>query len=193
MISPRELIAAYSYGYFPMAHPEEGGQIYWHKPHQRGIIPLDHFHCGKNLRRLYRKGVFDLRINGDFNSVIRHCAERSETWISEEIIELYIELYEMGLAYSFESWKDNELVGGLYGVALKGAFFGESMFHKVTDASKIALVFLVNTLNDKGFKLLDAQFITDHLKQFGAIEITDAEYSDLLQRALLQEPLTIET
>jgi leucyl/phenylalanyl-tRNA--protein transferase len=193
MISPRELIAAYSYGYFPMAHPEEGGQIYWHKPHNRGIIPLDNFHCGKNLRRLYRKGVFELRINSDFYAVIRSCAERSETWISEEIIELYIALHEMGFAHSFEAWKDDQLVGGLYGVALKGAFFGESMFHRVTDASKIALVFLVNTLKEKGFVLLDAQFITEHLKQFGAIEVREAEYSDLLQNALLMDPLPIES
>jgi leucyl/phenylalanyl-tRNA--protein transferase len=193
MISPRELIAAYSYGYFPMAHPEEGGQIYWHKPHNRGIIPLDNFHCGKNLRRLYRKGVFELRINSDFYAVIRSCAERSETWISEEIIELYIALHEMGFAHSFEAWKDDQLVGGLYGVALKGVFFGESMFHRVTDASKIALVFLVNTLKEKGFVLLDAQFITEHLKQFGAIEVREAEYSDLLQNALLMDPLPIES
>lgn len=190
MISPQELISAYTYGYFPMAHPEEGGQIYWHKPHYRGILPLNNFHASKNLSRLYRKEVFDLHIDKNFKQVIEYCSERTETWISDEIIDLYLELHRMGLAHSFEAWQGDELVGGLYGVALKGAFFGESMFHRVSDASKIALLHLVETLNTCKYSLLDAQFMSDHLKQFGAIEITDAEYGDLLQKALLQEPET---
>ncbi len=167
-----------------MAHPEENNEIYWHEPIMRGIIPLDNFKIPKNIYKKYNKNEFDLYINKDFEGVIRSCAERDETWISEEIIECYCELHRMGYAHSFEAWKDGELVGGLYGVALGRAFFGESMFHKVTDASKIALIFLLEFLRDHDFMLLDTQYITDHLKQFGAIEIPQAEFLRLLEAAL---------
>lgn len=187
MISAHELIAAYSYGFFPMAHPEEGNTIYWHKPHMRGIIPLKHFHVSKNLKRLLHKGAFLYSINQAFDEVIQACAQREETWISDDIAEMYTQLNQLGLAHSFEVWHQGELAGGLYGVALKGAFFGESMFHRVTDASKLALSFLTDHLIDTGYSLLDTQFISDHLRQFGAIEVTSSEFELLLNEALLVE------
>ena len=184
MIDPAELIYAYSQGYFPMALPEEKNEIYWFKPDQRGIIPLDQFHLSKNLKRLYQKNKFELKINGDFEGTIRACAERDDTWISEDIINSYTKLNELGYAFSFEAWLDNKLVGGLYGVSIGRAFFGESMFHKVTDASKIALVFLVDHLIKHDYSLLDTQYINSHLIQFGAIEIPNDEYEKLLEVAL---------
>lgn len=184
MLDPTELLYAYAQGYFPMAIPEEENEIYWFKPEDRGIIPLDKFHVPKNLKRLYKQGKFELRINADFEGTIRACADRSDTWISEEIISSYCKLNELGYALSFETWLNGELVGGLYGVALGRAFFGESMFHKVTDASKIALVFLIEFLTDRDFILLDTQYLNDHLKQFGGIAIPDEEYEKLLETAL---------
>lgn len=185
MISANELIAAYSYGFFPMAHPEEGNTIYWHKPHMRGIIPLRRFHLSKNLRRLLQKGAFSYSINQAFTAVIHACAAREETWISEDIAEMYTDLNQLGLAHSFEVWHQGELAGGLYGVAIKGAFFGESMFHRVSDTSKLALAFLTDQLIDHGYHLLDTQFISDHLKQFGALEVTASEFEAMLGEALL--------
>lgn len=187
MLKADELIYAYTQGYFPMADPDEDGQIYWYKPELRGIIPLDSFHIPKNLKRLFKKEVFELRINTAFREVMEACAERVTTWISDEIIDTYCELHDRGYAHSFEVWQNGELVGGLYGVAIGKAFFGESMFHKVTDASKIALVYLVDFLNHSGFSLLDTQYINDHLLQFGAIEITNDEYEKLLSEALSTE------
>jgi leucyl/phenylalanyl-tRNA--protein transferase len=184
MLDPTELIYAYSKGYFPMAIPEENDEIYWFKPDKRGIIPLDKFHVSKNLRRLYNKNTFELKINGDFRATITECAKRDSTWISKDIIDTYCKLNELGYAHSFEAWQDGKLVGGLYGIALGKAFFGESMFHTVRDASKIALVFLVEFLNDNDFKLLDTQYINDHLLQFGAIEVEDEEYEKMLEEAL---------
>lgn len=192
MISSHELIAAYSYGFFPMAHPEEGNAIYWHKPHMRGIIPLKQFHLSKNMKKLLMKGNFLFSINQNFRQVIQACAQRDETWISEDIAEMYIELNRLGLAHSFEVWHEGKLAGGLYGVALKGAFFGESMFHNVRDTSKMALAFLVDCLLEQGYSLLDTQFISEHLRQFGAIEVTSSEFEELLNEALLKEvnPIT---
>lgn len=184
MLTANELIYAYSQGYFPMAHEDEDNAIYWYKPEMRGIIPLDKFHIPKNLEKLYKKQPFSLRINTAFRATMEACAERDSTWISDELIDLYCELFEKGYAFSFECWKDEVLVGGLYGVALGKAFFGESMFHRATNASKIALVFLVEVLKEKGFILLDTQFINDHLLQFGAIEISDEEYMERLGEAL---------
>jgi len=185
MFDPHVVIQAYTQGYFPMAHPDEGNEIFWHLPESRGIIPLDHhFKVSKNLARLYRKGKFELRQNSDFEGVIRNCAARSETWISEDIIDTYCELNEMGVAHSFETWYDGQLVGGLYGLAIGKAFFGESMFHTMTDASKIALIFLVENLRKNNFSLLDSQYLNDHLLQFGAYEISHEEYLDLLHEAL---------
>jgi leucyl/phenylalanyl-tRNA--protein transferase len=179
------VLYAYTKGIFPMAHSDEDNTIYWHEPIMRGIIPLEEFKVSKNLRRLYRSGKFDQYINRDFEGVIRACAGREETWISEEIIQVFLQLHEMGYAHSFETWNVGKLVGGLYGVAIGRAFFGESMFHEVTDASKTALVFLVEFLKEKQFTLLDTQYITEHLRSFGAIEIPQAEYMKLLEEALM--------
>jgi leucyl/phenylalanyl-tRNA--protein transferase len=184
MLDPTELLYAYSQGYFPMAVPEEDNEIYWFKPDLRGIIPLDQFHVSKNLRRLYKKRHFELKINSAFEATMRGCARRNDTWISEDIINSYSKLNEMGYALSFEAWRDNKLVGGLYGVALGKAFFGESMFFTETDASKVCLVHLHNFLMENDFRLLDTQYLNDHIKQFGGIEIENEEYERLLEMAL---------
>ncbi len=170
-----------------MADPEEDGAIHWHMPEKRGIIPLDEgFKASKNLMRLYRKNPFEMRINRDFEGVIRQCAQQREgdTWISEDIIVAYCELHRLGLAHSFEAWDGDELVGGLYGVSLRRAFFGESMFHKRRDASKLCLVFLVEFLREQGFELLDSQYLNDHIAQFGAYEIEHEAFLERLEQAL---------
>ncbi len=183
-LDPNIVLYAYTRGVFPMSHPEEGNEVYWHNPEWRGIIPLDAFKAPKNIWRKYRNHSFQFSINYAFEKVIRACAERDSTWISEEIIDCYCQLHEMGSAHSFEVWKENSLVGGLYGIAMGRAFFGESMFHKVTDASKLALIYLVEYLNEKGFMLLDTQYLNPHLLQFGAKEIPRSEYLELLKDAL---------
>ena len=165
------------------------GDIRWFSPDPRGIIPLDSFHHSRRLARVVRRGTFRVEINKNFEAVIRACAiaERDGddgTWIDQEIYESYCALHETGYAHSVEAWQDGALVGGLYGVALGGAFFGESMFHTVTDASKVALVTMVDRLRERGFTLLDTQWTTPHLEQFGAIEIPRARYLALLSRAL---------
>lgn len=184
MISVELLVQAYLSGSFPMADPDEGDQIYWHTPETRGLIPLDDtFRVPKNLMRLYKKEKFEMTINRAFPEVIIQCAllRQGDTWISEEIIDVYTEMHKLGLAHSFEVWLDGALVGGLYGVAIGKAFFGESMFHKVTDTSKIALVFLVEFLKEQNFQLLDCQYLNPHLLQFGAYEVTQEEYLLRLQ------------
>jgi leucyl/phenylalanyl-tRNA--protein transferase len=162
----------------------ENGDIAWFSPDPRGIIPLDAFHIPHGLKRTLRKREFQVRLNAAFERVIRACAERRETWISEEIIDSYINLHRIGFAHSVEAWLDNELAGGLYGVSVNGAFFGESMFHKVPDASNVALVGLVNHLNQRGYRLLDTQYVTSHLVRLGAIEIPRSKYMRLLKQAL---------
>ncbi len=187
MISVELLVQAYLSGSFPMADPEEGNQIYWHTPETRGLIPLDDtFKVPKNLMRLYKKEKFELTINRAFLEVIEQCSllRQGDTWISEEIIDVYTEMHKLGLAHSFEVWLDGELVGGLYGIAIGKAFFGESMFHKVTDASKIALVFLVEFLKEQNFQLLDCQYLNPHLLQFGAYEVTQEDYLLRLQEVI---------
>ena len=185
VLTPAQLIYAYSNGYFPMAEdPEEGGEIYWHRPSKRGIIPLDAFHISKNMRRLWKNHQYTLKINADFKAVICACAERDRTWINDEIIEAYCALQNVGHAMSFEVWTDSKLVGGLYGVTLGKAFFGESMFSRQTNTSKLALVFLVDYLKKHDFKLLDTQYLNPHLVQFGAIEISDEKYMEQLVEAL---------
>lgn len=164
---------------------DEFGNIYWFDPDPRAIIPLDErFHVPKRLARTVRRGVFEIRINTAFRAVMEACAARDETWISDEFIEVYTELHRMGFAHSVESWLDGELVGGLYGVALRGLFAGESMFSHHRDASKVALVHLVERLRAGGFTLLDTQFITSHLAKFGAIEIPRDKYLLLLSEAM---------
>jgi len=188
MISSSLLVSAYSSGWFPMA--VDGGEVRWYSPDPRGVIPLDGFHLPSRLARLVRGGRFRIEIDRRFEDVMRACAEtdRKEedagTWISDEILASYVELHRLGLAHSVETWLDDRLVGGLYGVALGGAFFGESMFHHVTDASKVALAALVERLRTRGFRLLDVQWVTPHLEQFGAIEIPRAMYLKQLERAL---------
>ena len=187
LLSPQLLLQAYTSGSFPMADPEEDNQIYWHTPVMRGIIPLDErFHVSKNLKRLYRKKTFSVYINRNFETVIRKCQElrSDDTWISEEIVDAYLGLHEHGYAHSFEAYQNGELVGGLYGVSIGKAFFGESMFHTVTDASKICLVYLVEFLRDNDFQLLDTQYLNPHIMQFGAYESPHKEYMRLLNKAI---------
>lgn len=184
---PIELLYAYSNGYFPMAHPEHDNMVYWHRPDKRGIIPLENFHVSKNLRRLYRNGPFEFAMNTAFDEVIRGCADRDTTWISDEIIRVYSQLHEMGHAHSFEVWRVGQLVGGLYGIRLKRAFFGESMFSRESNTSKLALVYLVDYMQSDDMTLLDTQYLNNHLKQFGAIEIPDDQYMELLEAALTDE------
>jgi leucyl/phenylalanyl-tRNA--protein transferase len=176
------LLEAYCTGIFPMAM--ENGEIAWFSPDPRGILPLDAFHVPHGLKRVLKKDRFQIRLNTDFEAVIRACGERAETWISEEIVASYVNLHQLGFAHSVEVWMDEKLVGGLYGVSVYGAFFGESMFHTVADASKVALVELVNRLNERGFHLLDTQYVTSHLRTFGAVEITRPKYMRLLKQAL---------
>lgn len=184
MIDPALLVRAYRKGLFPMALEDE--EIGWFSPDPRGILPIDTFHVPSRLARLVRQAPYEIDIDRAFEDVMRACAERPRdgTWISEEIVESYAALHRLGLAHSVEAWRDGELVGGLYGVHLGGAFFGESMFHRATDASKLALVALVDRLARRGFTLLDTQWITPHLVQFGAIEIPRAEYLRRLEDAL---------
>lgn len=182
MIPAELLIHAYRQAVFPMAMDD--GEIAWFSPDPRAIIPLDTFHVPHGLQRTLRKEPFEIRIDTAFEQVMRGCAERDETWINAEILESYLQLHQLGFAHSVESWKDGELVGGLYGVALGGAFFGESMFHRATDASKVALHALVMRLRDRGYTLLDTQWITPHLKIFGALEIPRAVYRQLLKASL---------
>lgn len=170
-----------------MADPEEDNRIYWHTPESRGIIPLDHrFHVPKNLKRLYKSNKFDLYINRNFEQVIQKCAElrSDDTWISPEIIDAYTELHREGFAHSFEAYYNGKLVGGLYGVSIRKAFFGESMFHEMTDASKVCMVFLVEFLREQKFQLLDTQYLNPHIAQFGAYEIPHEEYLQLLEDAI---------
>lgn len=172
------LVHAYRNAVFPMAMDD--GEIAWFSPDPRAIIPLDTFHVPHGLRRTLKKGLFEVRVDTAFEAVMRGCARRDETWINEEIIESYVNLHRTGNAHSVEAWLDGKLAGGLYGVALGGAFFGESMFHEVTDASKVALCALIERLNRQGFSLLDTQWTTPHLQTFGAMEIPRAVYRQLL-------------
>lgn len=182
-LGPETLLAAYATGIFPMA--DEHGDILWFAPDPRAIIELDALTVSRSLRSVIRRGAFDVTINRAFADVIKACAEREEgTWISADIREAYCELHRLGFGHSVEAWKDGELVGGLYGVALGGAFFGESMFYRAGDASKVALVWLVERMRERGFVLLDVQFVTDHLSRFGAVEIPKREYERRLRDAL---------
>src|SRR5436853_7807511 len=162
----------------------EDDSIAWFSPDPRAIIPLENFHVSHALKRVARKRVFEIKIDNRFGEVIRACAKRKDTWINREIIDSYKRLHELGHAHSVEAWSKNKLAGGLYGVAIGGAFFGESMFHRVTDASKLALVALVEHLRAQKFALLDTQWITPHLAQFGAIEISRERYLKMLRRAV---------
>jgi leucyl/phenylalanyl-tRNA---protein transferase len=183
-ITPSLVLQAYASGIFPMTDSANSAEIYWVDPKYRGILPLDAFRASRRLKRSFLTADFEIRVDTNFPVVVAACAERAETWISPEIARLYGQLHDMGHAHSVEIWQDGELSGGLYGVRLGAAFFGESMFARRRDASKFALVALVARLRRGGFQLLDTQFVTEHLSRFGAIEISRAEYQDLLGRAV---------
>ncbi|PIW28228.1 MAG: leucyl/phenylalanyl-tRNA--protein transferase [Rhodospirillales bacterium CG15_BIG_FIL_POST_REV_8_21_14_020_66_15] len=182
------LLRAYAAGIFPMAESRDDPQVFWVDPKQRGVLPLDSFHVSKSLRKVLRRGDFIVRANSAFERVLDECAApgpgRKDTWINEPIRHAVIELHHLGFAHSIETWKDGRLAGGLYGVALRGAFFGESMFSRATDASKVALAHLVARLRIGGFRLLDTQFATNHLKTFGCEEIPARDYLTRLEDAL---------
>ncbi len=183
IIDPELLLNAYRSGIFPMAE-SKGGEIHWYEPKRRAIFPLEGLIISRSLGQTLNKKIYEVRFNSEFESVMRCCAEREETWISETIIQSYCELHRHGHAFSVESWHEGKLVGGLYGVALGGAFFGESMYSKMKDASKVCLVALVRRLRQQKFVLLDAQFMTPHLESLGAIEISQREYLKRLNTAL---------
>jgi leucyl/phenylalanyl-tRNA--protein transferase len=187
-LTPELLLRAYALGIFPMARERLDPYVSWVSPRQRGILPLDRFHVPRRLRRTVRQGLFQVLCDTAFERVIRACAApapgRRDTWINTEILRGYVGLHRLGYAHSVETWRNGRLVGGLYGVALGAAFFGESMFSWETDASKVALVHLVARLRLGGYRLLDVQFVTDHLSQFGAVEVPAAEYLDYLDAAL---------
>lgn len=191
-ITPELLLKAYSCGLFPMAESADDPELFWVEPEIRGIIPLDGFHIPRSLAKVVRSNRFDIRFDHAFEAVIAACAEstgdRPSTWINTTIRQLYIDLFHMGRAHSVEAWRDDRLVGGLYGVTLGCAFFGESMFSRETDASKVCLVHLVARLRERGFRLLDTQFTTAHLKRFGAIDVPRIRYDELLGRALEGPP-----
>jgi leucyl/phenylalanyl-tRNA--protein transferase len=190
-ITPEVLLKAYACGIFPMAESADDPALYWIEPEKRGIIPLESFHVPSRLGRTVRSDRFAIRINHDFEGVLDGCAEpqigRTRTWINARIRTLYHKLHDIGHCHSVEAYENGELVGGLYGVCLGRVFFGESMFHRSRDASKVALVHLVARLKAGGFRLLDTQFVTDHLRTFGAIEVPRRHYHRLLEAALVGE------
>lgn len=187
-ITPELLLRAYSIGLFPMSDAADDPEIFWVEPEMRGILPLDAFHISKSLAKAVRKKPFDIRFDTAFDAVVEKCAEEAEdrpsTWINDTIKELYGALHKLGHAHSVEAWEGDALVGGLYGVSLGSAFFGESMFSRRTNASKICLVHLVERLKIRGFTLLDTQFTTEHLKTFGAIDVPKQDYLKLLDKAV---------
>ncbi len=184
-LTAQQVLHGYTMGIFPMADSDDNDSIHWYEPRMRGIIPLDGLKISKSLKQTLRSQKFEISIDRDFERVMRNCANRTERWISEEIIEVYCELHKMGYARSFEIRnQQGELVGGLYGVAMGNAFFGESMFHLERDASKVALVYLVEWMKLRKMTLLDTQYITDHLRTLGAVEIPQERYLELLHEAL---------
>ncbi len=185
-ITAETLLQAYASGVFPMAESREDDALFWVDPHFRGIFELDNFHISRSLARRIRQQPFQIRTDTAFMAVVDGCADRTETWINAQLLTLYEQLHLMGFAHSLEVWEDDELVGGVYGLAIGGAFFGESMFSRRTDASKIALAYLVDRLRLGGFSLFDTQFITPHLASLGAVEIPRDGYRAKLKTALGQ-------
>ena len=187
MISSSTLLGAYRAGFFPMSID---GEVRWFSPEARGIVPLDGFHVSKRLRRVLRQGRFEVAVDRAFDRVVAACASRADpagTWIDAEIARSYGALHRAGFAHSVETWRDGRLVGGLYGVTLRGAFFGESMFHTMSDASKVALAELVDRLRGRGYVLLDIQWLTPHLRRFGAVEVSRGRYLELLAGAMRED------
>ena len=187
-ITPEIMLRAYAAGIFPMSEAADDPTLFWVEPELRGVIPLQDFHLSSRLARTVRSDRFEVRVDKAFREVIAPCAEarpdRPETWINGRIREIFEELHELGYAHSVECWREGRLVGGLYGLSLGAAFFGESMFHRETDASKVAMVHLVGRLRRGGYRLLDAQFQTDHLAQFGTREVSREGYARMLDAAL---------
>jgi len=187
-LTPELIVRAYAAGIFPMAEDAESPDLFWVSPEKRGVIPLDGFHISKSLRKTMKTRDFSVKVDSDFEAIIEGCAtegeDRDSTWINPEIRRLYAELFRRGYVHTVEVWADGELVGGLYGLSLGAAFFGESMFHRVTDASKIALAHLVERLNAGGYRLLDTQFVTPHLASLGGIEIPREVYEVQLADAM---------
>jgi leucyl/phenylalanyl-tRNA--protein transferase len=182
VLTPELVLVAYQQGYFPMA--EDNGELYWHCPDPRAIVPLDGVKISRSLRKTLQQHVFTTRINTNFDYVIAQCANRLETWISDDIIDIYSRLHQMGYAHSVESWHGGEMVGGLYGVAIGGAFFGESMFSMMDNASKVAFVALTERLRERKFMLLDSQYINPHMQSLGAVDVPRAMFLSMLERAL---------
>ena len=178
-LTPDLLLHGYATGIFPMAESRDDPEIFWVDPHHRGVIPLDGFHISKSLARTIRRSGLTPSVNRDFEAVVEACADRPETWINTTILDLYAQLHEQGDAHSLEIWEGEELVGGVYGVTLGAAFFGESMFSRRTDASKVALAYLTDRLREGGFGLFDVQFLTPHLASLGAVEMPRAAYPTL--------------
>ena len=189
-IDPELLLRAYATGVFPMAEEADNPEIFWVRPEKRGVLPFENFHVSRSLRKTVRQGRFDIRYDTDFAGVITGCAsgsrERARTWINRPIREAYGKLFDLGYCHTVEAWRDGNLVGGLYGIALGSAFFGESMFSRERDASKVCLVHLVSHLIEKNFTLLDTQFTTNHLETFGAVEVPRRQYQKMLENALAQ-------
>lgn len=187
-LTPEMLLTAYANGYFPMALDKDDPELYWFSPEERGVMPIADFHIPRGLKRVLKDHAFTITVDKDFDGVIRACSvltqRRKDTWINDEIIRLYTALFRMGHAHSIETWLDGELVGGLYGVSLGGAFFGESMFSRAPEASKLALVTLVEILREAGYALLDTQYVNDHLKQFGVVAVKKRAYLVQLEKAL---------
>lgn len=185
------LLNAYAQGIFPMAHREEDWDVYWYAPDPRAILEFEDFHASRRLRQTVRQEPFEIRYSTAFEKVMRACAEprgdAEGTWISEDLVAAYVELHELGFAHSVEAWDGDELVGGLYGIALRGLFAGESMFHRADDASKVSLVHLMERLQERGYVLLDIQFMTPHLEKFGAKEIPRVEYEKRVAEAMRVE------
>jgi len=180
------VLTAYTQGRFPMGHPGRS-LITWHQPDHRAILPLDQLHVSRSLQRTLKKGNFEVTFNKSFLGVMQGCAGRDSTWITRDIFRVYSRLHELGRAHSVEVWVNQELAGGVYGVHLGAAFFAESKFHRVTDMSKVALVSLARRLRECGFVLLEVQYLTEHLQQFGVVEVPDRDYRKLLDVALARE------
>ncbi|MEM1374316.1 MAG: leucyl/phenylalanyl-tRNA--protein transferase [Pseudomonadota bacterium] len=184
LLTPELLLRAYQAGIFPMSEARHSETLFWVDPERRGVIPLDNLHISRSLRRAIRRADYDIRINTDFAGVLEGCANRAETWINDELQQLYQSLHATRRAHSIEIWQGDRLAGGIFGVAIGGAFFGESMFSARTNGSKIAMVYLVDRLRETGFGLFDTQFITEHLASLGAVEITRSDYRHMLAAAL---------
>lgn len=184
LLTPELLLRAYQAGIFPMSEARHSETLFWVDPERRGIMPLDGLHVSRSLRKIIRRADYEVRINADFNAVVEGCANRAETWINEELRQLYFELHLAGFAHSTEIWMEGRLAGGIFGVAIGGAFFGESMFSARTNGSKLAMVYLVDRLGQGGFTLFDTQFITEHLASLGAIEVLRSDYRSALAKAL---------